>query len=62
MKKLGKDIEPKRFALKYDPPTIVLEYLVPASGKLYHHKMKLLKLKQETKNKDAIDYLKKKHG
>jgi hypothetical protein len=35
------DFQPKRFALNYDPPMIILEYLVPSTGKLYHHKMKL---------------------
>ena len=35
------DFDPKRLALAYDPPTIVLEYLVQSTGKLYHHKMRL---------------------
>jgi centrosomal protein CEP19 len=35
------DFQPKRFALNYEPPMIILEYLVPSTGKLYHHKMKL---------------------
>lgn len=56
-----KDIIPKRFGLNFNPPTIILEYLVPQSGKLYHHKMKILKLKYNTKPSDALDYLKKKH-
>ena len=40
---------------------IVLEYLVPSTGKLYHHKMKLRHLKADTKNEEAIEYLKKRH-
>ncbi|KAL4480248.1 hypothetical protein ABPG74_020764 [Tetrahymena malaccensis] len=59
--KYGKEIIPKRFGLMYDPPTITLEYLDPNSGKLYHHKMKLKKLQEDTDVKDAIDYLRKKH-
>lgn len=40
---------------------IVLEYLIPSAGKLYHHKMKLMKLKPDSEVSDALDYLKKKH-
>ncbi|EAR93493.1 hypothetical protein TTHERM_00424610 (macronuclear) [Tetrahymena thermophila SB210] len=59
--KFGKEIIPKRFGLLYDPPTITLEYLDPNSGNLYHHKMKLKKLQQDTDVKDAIEYLRIKH-
>ena len=55
------DFQPKRFALNYDPPMIVLEYMVPSTGKLYHHKMKLRHLKPETKTEEVIDYLRKRH-
>lgn len=55
------DFEPKRFALSYDPPTIVLEYMVPSTGKLYHHKMRLRALTKETKVSDMMDYLEKRH-
>jgi len=55
------DFVPKRFGLKYDPPTIIMEYLVPSSGKLYHHKMKLRDLQHDTDTFDAIEALKKKH-
>jgi centrosomal protein CEP19 len=37
------DYAPKRFGLKYNPPQIVIEYLVPSTGKLYHHKIKIKK-------------------
>ncbi|KAL4506088.1 hypothetical protein ABPG72_013849 [Tetrahymena utriculariae] len=59
--KYGKEIIPKRFGLMYDPPAITLEYLDPNTGKLYHHKMKLKKLQEDTDVKDAIEYLRKKH-
>lgn len=36
-----KDYMPKRFGLRYNPPIIILEYLTPSTGKLYHHKMKV---------------------
>ena len=55
------DFQPKRFALNYDPPMIILEYLVPSTGKLYHHKMKLRTLKADTKTEEVIDYLTKRH-
>jgi len=55
------DYVPKRFAVKYDPPTIVLEYLVPSSGKLYHHKMKLSNLKYDTETGDALEALQKRN-
>jgi len=56
------DYVPKRFGLKFDPPSIILEYLIPSSGKLYHHKMKLLKLKGDSDTFEMIDYLKNKHA
>ncbi|CDW76243.1 UNKNOWN [Stylonychia lemnae] len=55
------DFQPKRFALSYNPPVIVLEYLVPSTGKLYHHKMKLRQLNHESEPQDMLDYLKKRH-
>lgn len=51
------DFQPKRFALSYDPPTIVLEYLVPSTGKLYHHKMRLRNLTKESKIDEMMVYL-----
>ena len=38
-----------------------MEYRDPETNKLYHHKMKIKKLKKETSSKEALDYLKKKH-
>mmetsp|Transcript_42576 Transcript_42576/g.40833 ORF Transcript_42576/g.40833 Transcript_42576/m.40833 type:complete len:141 (-) Transcript_42576:623-1045(-) len=55
------DFQPKRFALNYDPPMIILEYLVPSTGKLYHHKMKLRQLKGDSDTNEMIEYLKKRH-
>jgi hypothetical protein len=40
---------------------LVLEYRDPETTKLYHHKMKIKKLRKETTTKEALDYLKKKH-
>eukprot|EP00359_Climacostomum_virens_P010186 CAMPEP_0204914426 /NCGR_PEP_ID=MMETSP1397-20131031/12279_1 /ASSEMBLY_ACC=CAM_ASM_000891 /TAXON_ID=49980 /ORGANISM="Climacostomum Climacostomum virens, Strain Stock W-24" /LENGTH=174 /DNA_ID=CAMNT_0052085993 /DNA_START=3 /DNA_END=527 /DNA_ORIENTATION=- len=56
------DYQPKRFGLKYDPPTIVLEYLVPSTGKLYHHKMRLRHLTATTDVRQQLDYLKRRHA
>jgi len=55
------DCVPKRFALKYDPPTIIMEYLVPSSGKLYHHKMKIPLLASDSDTHSVLDTLKKKN-
>mmetsp|Transcript_1832 Transcript_1832/g.2463 ORF Transcript_1832/g.2463 Transcript_1832/m.2463 type:complete len:91 (+) Transcript_1832:3-275(+) len=51
------DFHPKRFALSYDPPMIILEYLVPSTGKLYHHKMKLRRLTGKSTVQECIKYL-----
>jgi centrosomal protein CEP19 len=51
------DFQPKRFALSYDPPVIVLEYMVPSTGKLYHHKMRLRNLTKDSKISDIMNYL-----
>ena len=55
------DFVPKRFALSYDPPVIVLEYMVPSTGKLYHHKMRLRNLTKESKISDIMNYLEQRH-
>ncbi len=41
---------------------LVFEYKNPENNKLYHHKMKLKKLKKETNTKDALDFLRKRHN
>lgn len=56
------DFLPKRFGLKYNPPTIVLEYLVPSTGKLYHHKMRLRNLQPMDNVREWIQILRKKHS
>jgi hypothetical protein len=55
------DYQPKRFGLKYDPPTIVLEYLVPSTGKLYHHRMRLRHLTADSDARQQLEYLKRRH-
>eukprot|EP00826_Nyctotherus_ovalis_P023802 TRINITY_DN1830_c0_g1_i14.p1 TRINITY_DN1830_c0_g1~~TRINITY_DN1830_c0_g1_i14.p1 ORF type:complete len:167 (-),score=39.78 TRINITY_DN1830_c0_g1_i14:157-657(-) len=56
------DYVPKRFALKFgSPPTIILEYLVPSSGKLFHHKMKLRNLHRASNPDAVVEELMKKH-
>jgi centrosomal protein CEP19 len=55
------DYNPKRFALKYNPPQIVLEYLVPSTGKLYHHKIKLNKLQYESDINQIMQQVYDKH-
>ena len=55
------DYTPRRFGLKYNPPQIVLEYLVPSCGKLYHHKIKLNKLKPESNLQEVMKEIYDKH-
>lgn len=56
------DYEPRRFGLKYDPPQIIMEYFVPSSNKLKHHKIKLPKLKPESKIDEIIKEIYEKHS
>lgn len=55
------DFEPRRFALKYNPPQIIMEYKVPSTNKLYHHKIKLPKLKKDSNIEDVIKEVYEKH-
>jgi hypothetical protein len=55
------DYTPKRFALKYNPSQIVIEYLVPSTGKLYHHKIRLNQLKSESNIQEVIKEIYEKH-
>jgi hypothetical protein len=55
------DYMPKRFGLKFNPPQMILEYMVPSVGKLYHHKIKLPKLKHESNTQEVIKEIYEKH-
>ena len=55
------DFYPKRFALNYDPSMIIIEYMVPSTGKLYHHRMKLRRLNGKSTVESQMQYLKKRH-
>ena len=48
------DYIPKRFALKYNPPQIIIEYLKPSKNKFYHHRMLLHKLNKEKNSEDIF--------
>jgi centrosomal protein CEP19 len=56
------DYVPKRFALNFTPPFIILEYLVPSTGKLYHHKMRLHKFSAERSSQDMFNQIYMKHN
>ena len=57
------DYVPKRFGLKFGtPPTIILEYLVPSTGKLFHHKMRIRNLKAESDIEEIVAGIIKKHA
>ena len=55
------DYIPKRFGLNYSPPQIIIEYLAPSTGKLYHHKMRLHKFNKEKNNAEIIKELYERH-
>ena len=56
------DFHPKRFGLTYSPPKIVLEYIVPSTGKLYHHNMRLTRLTPADDTGRWVEYLCRKHS
>jgi len=56
------DYVPKRFALRFNPPSIIVEYLVPSSGKLYHHKMRISNLKANSNKMEVFKAIQKKHS
>ena len=55
------DYIPKRFGLNYSPPQIIIEYLAPSTGKLYHHKMRLHKFTKEKNNAEVMKELYERH-
>ena len=55
------DYIPKRFGLNYAPPQIIIEYLAPSTGKLYHHKMRLHKFTKEKSNAEVMKELYERH-
>ncbi|CAM9480578.1 unnamed protein product [Heterosigma akashiwo] len=50
---------PKRFALDFDPPTVVLEY--EKNGSLFHYKMKLKNLTPDTDTRNVAQKLIDRH-
>ena len=56
------DYQPKRFGVKFNPPMIVLEYLVPSTGKLYHHRMKLRDLTKGSDPHQVLEHIKRRHA
>ncbi|EAR83112.2 hypothetical protein TTHERM_01016150 (macronuclear) [Tetrahymena thermophila SB210] len=54
-------IFPKRLALSYQVPTIIIEYLVPKTGKLYHHKIKIRELKADSNKEKVLKQIKRRH-
>lgn len=49
--------EPRRFGLRYQPPQIVLEYWCLTRKKLYHHIIKLHKLKKDSNVKEVVNQI-----
>lgn len=55
------DYAPQRFGLSYNPPQIIVEYLIPSSGKLYHHKIKFKAFSSDMNITDVLEDIYKKH-
>ena len=58
VKLTAEEFIPKRFGLNFNPPMIILEYMLKSRGKLYLKKFKLFKLKSSTGTEVALKYLK----
>ena len=56
------DYEPKRLALNYRPPMIILEFTLKSTGKLYHRRMKIRKINTETDTKKVLRGIKKRYA
>jgi centrosomal protein CEP19 len=59
---MSKDILPRRFGLKFEPPTIILEYKVPSKNKLYLHIMPMPELEPSHDPLDWLEILRKEHS
>ena len=55
------DIMPRRFGLKYEPPTIILEYKMKSKNKLYLHIMPMPELEPNHDPQDWLKILRKEH-
>lgn len=55
------DVCPKRFGLKHDPPSIVLEYLQISTGKLFHRRIGLRKLSKTSDPARVADKLRRRN-
>mmetsp|Transcript_27210 Transcript_27210/g.61733 ORF Transcript_27210/g.61733 Transcript_27210/m.61733 type:complete len:205 (-) Transcript_27210:122-736(-) len=55
------DVCPKRFGLNYDPPSIVLEYLQVSTGKLFHRRIGLRKLRANSDPARVAEKLRQKN-
>ncbi|CAD8111820.1 unnamed protein product [Paramecium sonneborni] len=58
----NKDYIPQRVGLQLNPPTIVIEYLIPSQQKIYRHKIKLMRLSSKSNTADFVQYIKKRHN
>jgi hypothetical protein len=56
------EIQPKRFALDYQNSALIMEYLVPGTGKLYLHKMRIRESLLSTPAEHIYNSLRKKHS
>lgn len=56
-----KDYCPRRFALNYQPPMLILEYFIPSSRKLYHKWIKIKEWHEHTSVEDVTRVIYKKY-
>uniref|UniRef100_A0A7S4QI76 Centrosomal protein of 19 kDa n=1 Tax=Alexandrium monilatum TaxID=311494 RepID=A0A7S4QI76_9DINO len=55
------DVCPKRFGLNYDPPSIILEYLQVSTGKLFHRRIGLRRLRANSDPTRVAEKLRQKN-
>mmetsp|Transcript_80678 Transcript_80678/g.250410 ORF Transcript_80678/g.250410 Transcript_80678/m.250410 type:complete len:199 (+) Transcript_80678:68-664(+) len=55
------DVCPKRFGLNYDPPSIILEYLQVSTGKLFHRRIGLRRLRANSDPARVAEKLRQKN-
>mmetsp|Transcript_53845 Transcript_53845/g.125862 ORF Transcript_53845/g.125862 Transcript_53845/m.125862 type:complete len:283 (-) Transcript_53845:29-877(-) len=55
------EVTPKRFGLNYDPPAIILEYLQTDTGKLFHRRIALQRLRRNADASQVAEKLRQKN-
>lgn len=56
------DYMPRRLAINYQPPMIILEYKTKSTGKLYHRRMKIQSWSEDTDPHKVLECIKKRYS